>query len=156
MFEEWYVKYDRMIHHLLHQYHITYDRDDYYQLALIRLWRLAQTYDPEKTPNESQYVYLQLKFCLLDEIRRRMTYQQRFQLMADESLPEREELESEPLAIEILTEEERTWFIYRCEGYTLAEIAAKMDRTVAQVKYIRQKARIKLQENNDLPFQNQA
>ncbi|ULG72674.1 sigma-70 family RNA polymerase sigma factor [Macrococcus brunensis] len=156
MFEEWFVKYDRMIHHLLHQYHITYDREDYYQLALIRLWRIAENYDCLKTPNESQYVYLQLKFCLIDEIRKRMTYQERFLLMTDETLPEVEILEPDLLCFDNLTKDELEWLNYTHQGFRLAEIADKMTLTVSQVKYIRKKARIKLQENNDLPFQNQS
>ncbi|GGA98463.1 sigma-70 family RNA polymerase sigma factor [Macrococcus hajekii] len=152
MFEEWYRKYDRMIHHLLHHYHITYDRDDYYQLALIRLWQLSEQYDAVKTPNESQYVYLQLKFCLIDEMRRRIKYQERFQLMADEVLPVVMCYDTFTLSSSSLTAAENEWYVLARAGYQLSEISNLMGKTCAQIKYIRKKAREKLRQNSDLSF----
>ncbi|TDM03821.1 sigma-70 family RNA polymerase sigma factor [Macrococcus carouselicus] len=152
MFDEWHTKYDRMIHHLLHKYRISYDRDDYYQLALIRLWQISQSYDSSQTKNEAHYVYIQLKFCLIDEIRRRMKYQARFLLMEQDVVPEQCAPDSYSLCQETLSPDEKEWYRLTDAGYSSTEIAGRMQRTSSQVKYIRKKAQHKLRQNNDLPF----
>ena len=38
-FSSLHIKYHKMIHHLLRQYRITYNYDEFYQLLLIKLWK---------------------------------------------------------------------------------------------------------------------
>ncbi len=45
-FNTLYVQYYKLIHFLLHKYHIDYNYDEYFQLLLIKLWSLSLKYDP--------------------------------------------------------------------------------------------------------------
>src|SRR5699024_11576947 len=60
-----YKKYEKMIHHLLHQHQIKYHYDDYFQLMVIKLWDLLKSYDESKSTNQEKYIYLKLKYYLI-------------------------------------------------------------------------------------------
>ncbi|MBC8679328.1 hypothetical protein FXV89_12960, partial [Staphylococcus pseudintermedius] len=45
IFDTLYAQYYKFIHFLLHQYQISYNYDEYFQLLSIRLWELSMKYD---------------------------------------------------------------------------------------------------------------
>lgn len=59
-----------MIHHLLRQYRITYNYDEFYQLLLIKLWEISKIYNPSSSVSLSSFIYQRLKFYLIDLFRK--------------------------------------------------------------------------------------
>ncbi len=162
MFEEWKLQYDRMIYHLLHQFQIKYDFDEFYQLALIRLWQLEKSYDSERSPNRDQFVYLKLKFYIIDELRKKIKYQQRHPVTSDEALISLIDCQYNSYASlylegipELLSEDERIWFQYALSGYKISEIALLTNKSPSTIKRWRKNAREKICKNNSLTFKNE-
>lgn len=145
MFDATKKKYDKMIYHLLHHFHIQYDFDEYYQLALIKLWELEKTYNAKLSPNKDQYIYLKLKFYLIDLIRARMKYNERFEL-TDTTISTNYVTHDAYSYIDTstLTEAETLWLKLALEGYKLSEIAKIFGKSTSYVKNIRRSARCKL------------
>ncbi|WP_170234502.1 sigma factor [Macrococcus equipercicus] len=160
MFEEWKTRYDRMIYHLLHQYHITYDFDEYYQLALIKLWEIHESFDPTRTAHQDQFVYMKLKFSIIDELRKRIKYKERYHPVTDEVLIPLLDCTEEPVAFLIeelavsLTDNELLWLKYALLGYNIEEIAGMSDRSPSAVKRWRKCAREKLRLNDSFTFKS--
>ncbi|TDM12420.1 sigma factor [Macrococcus lamae] len=161
MFEEWKVKYERMIYHILHHYQIKYDFDEYYQLALIKLWQIGETYDPAKCTNKDQFVYLKLKFFIIDEMRKRIKYQQRHQIVADDVLIPLMDCEDNTYAelflegvTDDLNDEERLWFNYAVIGYKINEIAEFTGNSPSTIKRWRRRAREKICKNYNFTFKS--
>lgn len=159
MFEKWLTHYEKMIYHLLHHYNIRYDFDEFYQLALIRLWQIQQTYDEKKSPKRDQYVYIKLKFFVIDEIRKRMKHHSRYSPISDDLLipliDTKDNLYFELYLDHLddcLSAEERQWFNYALAGYKLTEIALLMNKSPSTIKQIRKRAREKMCPNKEYSF----
>ena len=56
-----------MIHHLLRQYRITYNYDEFYQLLLIKLWEISKIYNPSSSVSLSSFIYQRLKFYPIED-----------------------------------------------------------------------------------------
>ena len=69
-FSSLHIKYHKMIHHLLRQYRITYNYDEFYQLLLIKLWEISKIYNPSSSVSLSSFIYQRLKFYLIDLFRK--------------------------------------------------------------------------------------
>lgn len=159
MFDKWFHHYEKMIYHLMHHFNIRYDFDEFYQLALIRLWQIEQSYDASKSPNRDQYVYIKLKYFFIDELRKRMKYHSRYAPTPDEWLVPLIDTNNN-LYFELylqhlddcLQGEEKEWFQYALCGYKLTEIALRMNKSPSTVKQIRKRAREKMCPNKDYSF----
>ena len=65
-----YEKYNKIIHHLLKSYQITYNYDEFYQLLLIKMWELILDYDNQKASVLHTYLFVRLKYYLIDIFRK--------------------------------------------------------------------------------------
>ena len=60
-FSSLHIKYHKMIHHLLRQYRITYNYDEFYQLLLIKLWEISKIYNPSSSVSLSSFYLSAIK-----------------------------------------------------------------------------------------------
>lgn len=72
-FEEAYKKYNNIIHYLLKSYQITYNYDEFYQQMLIKMWQLTLDFDEQQSPSFKSYLFIRLKFYLIDLFRQKDT-----------------------------------------------------------------------------------
>ncbi len=150
MFEETKTKYEKLIFHLIYKYHLTYDFDEFYQMALIKLWELDQSYDPNKTPNKDHYIYTKLKFFFIDEIRKLSKRNERFILMNDDIMSHNNHFNDsyDNLTLKeikcYLSREEYQWLTLFLKGYSMKEIAADMKVSVSTIKKYKKNAQKKL------------
>ncbi|EKU50288.1 sigma-70 family RNA polymerase sigma factor [Staphylococcus massiliensis] len=147
-FNQIYNKYNKMIHHLLHKYHIRYNYDEYEQLLSIKLWQLYQNYDPSKNDNEARYYYHFLNFYLIDLLRK----QYREPLLEDIydstlNLPEPYSFNHAEFNafIDQLSIEEKQWLILRSQGYKLHEIAKFMHKSPNTLRKYKRLSQLKYQ-----------
>ncbi|MCE4955697.1 sigma-70 family RNA polymerase sigma factor [Macrococcoides caseolyticum] len=157
MFEQVKAEYEQLIYHFIHKYHLTYEMDEYYQLALIKLWELDHLYDPTKTKNKSQYMYTKMNFFFIDEIRKLAKRTERFVVTQDECLQLHATDDDYNLLLQdaksILNDKEYTWFVLAVSGYQMKEIADLMQLSVSAVKGYKRKAKLKLSpyfQNDDI------
>lgn len=143
-----YKKYEKMIHHLLHQYQIKYHYDEYFQLMIIKLWDLLKSYDDSKSTNQEKYIYLKLKYYLIDCLRKNIKDTNRFlptsdYTLLDQSYSDFYQYELYSL-LEILNEEELTWLNLTLQGFSIKEISIFMDKSASSIKRYRKSTREKL------------
>lgn len=150
MFEDTKNKYEKLIYHLIYKYHLTYDFDEFYQMALIKLWELDQSYDSSKTPNKDHYIYTKLKFFFIDEIRKLSKRNDRFILMNDDIMYQNNHFDE---SYDNLTFNEIKNYLYHVEyqwltlflkGYTMQEIADDMKVSVSTIKKYKKNTQRKL------------
>lgn len=150
MFEETKNKYEKLIFHLIHKYQLTYDFDEFYQMALIKLWELDQSYDSNKTSNKDHYVYTKLKFFFIDEIRKLSKRNERFILMNDDIMYHSNHFNDsyDHLTLKeikhYLSREEYQWLTLFLKGYSMKEIADEMKVSVSTIKKYKKNAQKKL------------
>ena len=150
-FDHAYEQYKPMIFAMLRKLNIYKDYDDYFQIGCIALWQACESYNKSIGPFEV-YVFMQIKYAMLVELRRNAKKQQREQVQ--EELPEQtsqitlhETIFIEQL-LQFLTEEERLIVInYYLEGYKNEEIAKKLGKKTDTIKKKRQRAIQKLKEH---------
>ncbi|WP_414054049.1 sigma-70 family RNA polymerase sigma factor [Macrococcus equi] len=152
MFNDTKEKYDKMIYHFIHKYKLTYDLDEYYQLALIKLWELETHYDSLKTPNKDQYIYTKLNFFFIDEIRKLAKRTERYIATEDHLIAQQsicydayEQLNIEAFKNE-LTSNEYNWLILAIHGYKMKEIADFMNVSVSMIKRYKKNAQRKIKK----------
>lgn len=137
-----------MIHSIVQQLNILYDKDEYMQVGRIAVYEAVNKFDPAKTLcSESQFVYTLIRQRLIDEIRRVSRYQERNSLVKNESLSNTSSDDSynlENTAVKVLNEREYRWFTLTASGYSLTEIAPLLKVSPSTVKNIRKSARDKL------------
>ncbi|MGV2874610.1 sigma-70 family RNA polymerase sigma factor [Macrococcus capreoli] len=152
MFEQLKADYDKMIYHFIHKYKLTYESDEYYQLALIKLWELDQQYDAVKTPNKSQFMYTKLNFYFIDEIRKLSKRTQRFVVTDDVLLNNDGSCNDDYDALilhelkHLLQPKEYAWLIYAIQGYKMKDIAAQLNVSVSAVKQYKVSAQQKIRQ----------
>ena len=137
-----------MIHHLLRQYRITYNYDEFYQLLLIKLWEISKIYNPSSSVSLSSFIYQRLKFYLIDLFRKEQLKIDCLDIAAlNHSLTYT--LKDESIFNDfkyILNSNEYQWLIYYLHGYKQYEIAKKMNVSDTTIKKYKSSARIKLQQ----------
>lgn len=146
-FEQSFLKYEKMIHHLLHKYHIQFNYDEYQQLLIIKLWEILKQYNHQQQPEE-QYCYFRLKFYLIDCLRKQLKYQNVFLISENKYLEEKSYFDCYQLELlnflELLDSNERIWLNLTIQGYTTKEIALFLSKSISTVKYYRKNTRKKL------------
>lgn len=142
--------YEKLIYHFIHKYKLTYDSDEFYQLAMIKLWELEQSYDPKKTPQKEKYMYTKLNFYFIDEIRKLAKRTERFVVTDDEFMKQNMTVADHYDAIllheiqSMLTEKEYTCLLLTLQGYKMKEIAATMQLSVSAIKKYKKQTKSKL------------
>ncbi|TYR79735.1 sigma-70 family RNA polymerase sigma factor [Priestia megaterium] len=139
---------------MIHKHHIYKDFDEYYQLALIGLWRAYQKLDDSKG-SFSAYAYTTVRGTILSHLNataqreERETPTEDFVLSSneDQSLPVLLEQSIIAEQIESLTSREKIYVQeYLLKGYSYKELAAKYGVSVGAVKNWGKTARKKLKE----------
>lgn len=141
--------YEPMIHSIVQQLNILYDKDEYMQIGRIAVFEAINKFDMSKTScSESQFVYTLIRQRLIDEIRKVSRYQERYtptQNNSLEALASGDSYNLENTAAKVLNLREYRWFTLALSGYSLKETAEVLGVSVSTAKNIRRKARDKLQ-----------
>ena len=144
------ISYEPMIHSIIQQLNILYDKDEYMQVGRIAVFEAVNKFDSSKTScSESQFVYTLIRQRLIDEIRKVSRYQEH-QSPAEENIIEIQAADDsyklENTAQKVLNEREYRWFTLTLSGYSLKETAELLKVSVSTAKNIRKSARDKLQK----------
>lgn len=145
------ISYEPMIHSIIQQLNILYDKDEYMQVGRIAVFEAVNKFDSSKTScSESQFVYTLIRQRLIDEIRKVSRYQER-QSPAEENIIEIQAADDsyklENTAQKVLNKREYQWFTLTLSGYSLKETAELLKVSVSTAKNIRKSARDKLQKS---------
>ncbi|RXK18788.1 LuxR C-terminal-related transcriptional regulator [Macrococcus sp. DPC7161] len=144
MFEKLLEEYQRYIHYLIQKYHLSYEKDEYFQKLSIKLWELNQQFDASKQ-NKQKYLMTKLNFYLIDELRKQIKYQERN--VYDETLLMYQKIEDDASHLLIehiksqLTAKENDLLEKLILGYMIKEIAQEQQVSVSCIK--QQKKRLK-------------
>lgn len=142
------TSYEPMIHSIVQQLNILYDKDEYMQIGRIAVFEAVNKFDVSKTTcSESQFVYTLIRQRLIDEIRKVSRYQERCTPVETHSLrtpASRDSYNLENTAAKVLNTREYRWFTLTSSGYSLKETAAVLGVSVSTAKNIRRTARDKL------------
>lgn len=145
------TSYEPMIHSIIQQLNILYDKDEYMQVGRIAVYEAVKKFDPAMTAcSESQFVYTLIRQRLIDEIRKVSRYQERNSLTEDENSSHKASDDTynlEDAAANVLNEREYRWFTLTLSGYSLAESAALIGVSPSTAKNIRKSARDKLRDS---------
>lgn len=144
------ISYEPMIHSIIQQLNILYDKDEYMQVGRIAVFEAVSKFDSSKTScSESQFVYTLIRQRLIDEIRKVSRYQER-QSPAEDNIIEIQAADDsyklENTAQKVLNKREYQWFTLTLSGYSLKETAELLKVSVSTAKNIRKSARDKLQK----------
>lgn len=145
------ISYEPMIHSIIQQLNILYDKDEYMQVGRIAVFEAVSKFDSSKTScSESQFVYTLIRQRLIDEIRKVSRYQER-QSPAEDNIIEIQAADDsyklENTAQKVLNKREYRWFTLTLSGYSLKETAELLKVSVSTAKNIRKSARDKLQKS---------
>ncbi|MCE5091160.1 sigma-70 family RNA polymerase sigma factor [Staphylococcus devriesei] len=150
-FEEIYLKYHKIIHYLLKQYHIKYNYDEFYQLLLIKLWHLSVLYHPNSHITMASFLYTRLKFYLIDLFRKE-------NINLETSPIDNQIMSTLPISTVdnyacylndiklFLKPSEYMWLHYYIQGYKQYEIAQYMHVSISMIKKYKTNALMKLRD----------
>lgn len=152
-FERIAAQYEPMIHKIMNRLRIYKNRDEFYQLGLIALWRALKRHDPEKGPF-FPYAYSFVKGKMMNELTKEANQKAQYVYPKEEFwevTAETSDLGGTELLQELLSTcgtlsaNQRKWLEYTlCDQMTVREIADKEQVTLSAVKNWRQGAREKL------------
>lgn len=142
-FNQIYEKHYKILHYILKIYHISYNYDEFYQLLLIKMWELTQQYQPSSQHGLSSFLFIRLKFYLMDLLRQQQRYHDNlatisssfnlnttYYFLNDFNLQYKDFIQS-------LNAREQQWLDYTIQGFQQYEIAQLMNLSVRTVKRIR-------------------
>lgn len=138
IFDTLYAQYYKFLHFLLHQYQISYNYDEYFQLLSIRLWELSMKYDATFNQSFKTYINYQLKYYLIDLLRSAHTPLTTTPL--DTSANQLKDMSTSHLnlmledIIRTLKPTHRTWFRFYLQGYQQKEIQQLMQVSATTVR----------------------
>lgn len=141
-------KHQQLIHQLLKRYKITYNYDEYFQILLIHLWHLLTHYDPRHSNSLESYLYIRLRFHLIDQFRsKHLKYHfidiNVCHLEASNNLTS---IETNILYTHFslqLSIKEQQWLSLSLQGYKQYEIANIMQRSIATIKNYKKSVQLK-------------
>ena len=147
-FEQAYSQYKPMMYALLRKLNIYKDQEEYIQEATIALWQATVNYN--KTKGEfTLYIYMQMKYAMLQQLRNSAKKQQRECQM--DQLPEQAQDVSlermifvEQLLQKLNQEEQFIIRAYYIDGLNHEEIGYILGKNIEAVKKKRQRAIIRL------------
>ncbi|GLB60114.1 sigma-70 family RNA polymerase sigma factor [Cytobacillus sp. NCCP-133] len=153
-FEQIAVQFEPMIHKVMNSLSIYKNRDEFYQLGLITLWKAIKMHEQEKG-HLLPYAYSFVKGKMMYELTKQANQNARHIYPADEfwevieepAEPSRADLILQELLsnCRTLTANQRKWLEYTlCDQLTVREIADKEQVSQSAVKNWRQGARVKL------------
>ncbi|ARJ50060.1 sigma-70 family RNA polymerase sigma factor [Staphylococcus lutrae] len=130
IFDTLYKQYYKLIHYLLHQHHISYNYEEYFQLLTIKLWELSMKYQPTFNQSFSTFVSYRLKFYLIDLLRQQSSQVPLVPMTSEiyeisDHTPVINHFILNDLILE-LSPAQQTWLHYFMEGYLQKEIQQRM------------------------------
>ncbi|KAB2282162.1 sigma-70 family RNA polymerase sigma factor [Staphylococcus epidermidis] len=147
-FEEAYKKYNNIIHYLLKSYQITYNYDEFYQQMLIKMWQLTLDFDEQQSPSFKSYLFIRLKFYLIDLFRQKDTTLNICSIDALAELSPSISINEIDLLIKDISQQllprERDWLTLYLQGYKQYEIPQILDFSPTTIKKIKSNAIRKL------------
>lgn len=151
-FEELAEQFAPMIHHIIQTLHIYKNKEEYYQIGLIGLWKAMKSFDAEKS-HFSSFAYLNIKGQIMNELKRKHKLEEKvmipkegyWETVEDGAFQHPLELELLLSYCEKLTEKEKKWVMANClDGYSVREIAERENVSVSAVKQWRSNAKKKV------------
>lgn len=140
-FEEAYKKYNNIIHYLLKSYQITYNYDEFYQQMLIKMWQLTLDFDEQQSPSFKSYLFIRLKFYLIDLFRQKDTTLNICSIDALSELSPSISINEIDLLIKDISQQllprERDWLTLYLQGYKQYEIFQILDFSPTTIKKIK-------------------
>lgn len=154
-FEEIYIKMEPIIRKVIFKCKVYKNFEEFRQVATIALWNACQTFDSSKCEFEP-YVYLQMRYAILDELKKSQAYNTRLISTEDEKLnfyieqAQQQHIESyvderlEPLMNRCSQQEKQLLYALFIEQRTNNEIALELGLNTEVIKKRRQRLLIKL------------
>lgn len=147
-FEEAYKKYNNIIHYLLKSYQITYNYDEFYQQMLIKMWQLTLDFDEQQSSSFKSYLFIRLKFYLIDLFRQKDNTLNICSIDALSELSPLFSINEIDLLIKDISQQllprERDWLTLYLQGYKQYEISPILDFSPTTIKKIKSNAIRKL------------
>lgn len=147
LFEKCYKKHKHIIPYLLKKYNIKYNKDEFAQLLLIRMWELFYDYNPTKSMAMSTFLYRRLNFYLIDLLRKlpqaqHLTFEEHeHQVYFDFQDFENRLIQQNFYSS--LTSNEKQWLTLKVEGYKQHEIADILHCSLSTIKNYQKRVRSK-------------
>ncbi|MCG1815794.1 sigma-70 family RNA polymerase sigma factor [Staphylococcus epidermidis] len=140
-FEESYKKYNNIIHYLLKSYQITYNYDEFYQQMLIKMWQLTLDFDEQQSSSFKSYLFIRLKFYLIDLFRQKDTTLNICSIDILSELSPSISINEIDLFIKDISQQllprERDWLALYLQGYKQYEISQILDFSPTTIKKIK-------------------
>lgn len=140
-FEESYKKYNNIIHYLLKSYQITYNYDEFYQQMLIKMWQLTLDFDEQQSSSFKSYLFIRLKFYLIDLFRQKDTTLNICSIDTLSELSPSISINEIDLFIKDISQQllprERDWLALYLQGYKQYEIPQILDFSPTTIKKIK-------------------
>ncbi|WP_162156199.1 sigma-70 family RNA polymerase sigma factor [Staphylococcus epidermidis] len=140
-FEESYKKYNNIIHYLLKSYQITYNYDEFYQQMLIKMWQLTLDFDEQQSSSFKSYLFIRLKFYLIDLFRQKDTTLNICSIDTLSELSPSISINEIDLFIKDISQQllprERDWLALYLQGYKQYEISQILDFLPTTIKKIK-------------------
>lgn len=140
-FEESYKKYNNIIHYLLKSYQITYNYDEFYQQMLIKMWQLTLDFDEQQSSSFKSYLFIRLKFYLIDLFRQKDTTLNICSIDTLSELSPSISINEIDLFIKDISQQllprERDWLALYLQGYKQYEISQIFDFSPTTIKKIK-------------------
>ncbi|MCU5746836.1 LuxR C-terminal-related transcriptional regulator [Staphylococcus sp. SQ8-PEA] len=142
-FDKYYSKYQNIIHYLLKSYNIKYDYDEFYQLLLIKMWLLIKKYDSTHSSTLEQFLFIRLRYHLIDLFRSKTRLDT---IVVDDNINHLALFHFEDNYVynsllndfkSSLNINEKTWLEMKLAGFTMKEIAAKLEKSTSSIKLYR-------------------
>ena len=147
-FEESYKKYNNIIHYLLKSYQITYNYDEFYQQMFIKMWQLTLDFDEQQSSSFKSYLFIRLKFYLIDLFRQKDNTLNICSIDALSELSPSFSINEIDLLIKDISQQllprERDWLTLYLQGYKQYEISQILDFSPTTIKKIKSNAIRKL------------
>ncbi|RLQ94873.1 sigma-70 family RNA polymerase sigma factor [Falsibacillus albus] len=162
-FEEIQKQYEPMIHKIVHSLNLYKNKDEFYQLGLIGLWKAYEKMDPSKGSFTS-YAYINIKGAMTEELKSSVKREETF-TYAKEEYWENIENDHQMFSVALndrdtllsyctkLTENQTKWVLYTfLYGMTAKDIAEKEGVSISAVKKWRNGAKEHLKKNKGKLF----
>jgi len=149
-------QYAPLIHCVIKNHNIIVPRgleySDLVSIGTISIWQALEKWDEEKNPNKATYLYREILYRMIDEIRRITGYRKtnliNFVKLDDRyntiTLNDNQEKEDEYLTVRILsnsiTKKSKIIIDYAIQGYRNVDIAKMINKTDSRISQMRKKA----------------
>ncbi len=123
---------------MLKSYQITYNYDEFYQQMLIKMWQLTLDFDEQQSSSFKSYLFIRLKFYLIDLFRQKDTTLNICSIDTLSELSPSISINEIDLFIKDISQKllprERDWLALYLQGYKQYEISQILDFHLQRLK----------------------